>query len=72
MMTTSPKHASLESEALGVFTDRNQGAEQQPTPAPVVPVPWDQRKGGTRGPCESGRSALSKALAHINNGGRDG
>ena len=38
MMTTSPKHASLESVALGVFTDRNQGAEQQPTPAPVVPV----------------------------------
>ena len=37
-MTTSPKHASLESVALGVFTDRDQGAEQQPSPAPVGPV----------------------------------
>lgn len=60
MMTTSPKHASLESVALGVFTDRNQGAEQHPSPASTVPVPWDHRKRGTHGPRESGLSALLK------------
>ena len=71
-MTTSPKHASLKSVALGVFTDRNQGAEQHPTPASTVPVPWDHRKGGSLVPVNLGcRHFLKPWLTLTRGWGRD-